>query len=295
MSPGATFLLNNFLPSASFAKISRMKRRTDPKDVIARLAGDGQEAFTLADLRARFNLTAPQAQQLAYRLARNNLVRRVKRGLYAILEPADWHGGPGLGVDRYWAAAYAVRGEAYYLAYYTAMELHEMLQHPLRTVFVAVTKQHRPLTFGTARVRFVTLAAGKFFGEEDRRTAQGHIVKVAQLERTVLDCADRPDLCGGIEEVFQGLVRRRGDLDPDRLLRFVHRLDKPVVTKRLGLLLELAGGDPELLLELERAAGRLKRFVPLDKMAPINGAERNRRWELIVNVELHRLFAAART
>ncbi|HYV01451.1 MAG TPA: hypothetical protein VEM93_03820, partial [Actinomycetota bacterium] len=70
---------------------------------------------------------------------------------------------------------------------------------------------------------------------------------------------------------------------------------KPVVTKRLGLLLELAGGDPELLIELERAAGRLKRFVPLDKTAPIEGAARNRRWELIVNTDLRRLFVAART
>ena len=274
--------------------MSRMKR-TDPTDIIARLAGDGVEAFTLADLRARFDLTGPQAQQLAYRLARKNLVRRIKRGLYAILEPADWHGGPGLGVDRYWAAANAVRGERYYLAYYTAMELHEMIQHPLRTVFVAVTKQHRGLIFGTASVRFVTLAQGKFFGEEDRRTARGHVVKVAQLERTFLDCADRPDLCGGIEEVFRGFVRRRADLDADRLLRFVHRLDKPVVTKRLGLLLELAGGDPELLLELEQAAGRLKRFVPLDRTAPADEAKRNRRWELIVNADLRRLFAAART
>jgi predicted transcriptional regulator of viral defense system len=272
-----------------------MRPRRHPNDVIASFAADGVEVFTLADLRARFDLTVRQAQQLAYRLARKNLVRRVKRGLYAILQPADWHGRGDLGVDRYWAAANAVRGEAYYLAYYTAMELHEMIQHPLRTVFVAVKKQHRDLTFGTTAIKFVTVAAGKLFGEEDRRTAQGHVVKVAQLERTFLDCADRPDLCGGIEEVFRGFVRRSGDLDADRLLRFVHRLDKPVVTKRLGLLLELAGGDPELLLEVERAAGRLKRFVPLDKGAPTDGAERSRRWELIVNTDLRRLFAAARS
>src|SRR6266508_4773803 len=151
---------------------------------MARLAADGTEFFTLADLRERLEVTAPQARQLAYRLTRRNLIKRVKRGLYAILPPADWQEGTGAGINRYWAAANAVRGEPYFLAYYTAMELHDMLQHPLRTVFVAVTKQHRPLTFGTAQVRFVTLAASKFFGEEDQRTAQGHVVKVAELERT---------------------------------------------------------------------------------------------------------------
>ena len=270
-------------------------RRTDPNQIIAHLAAEGVRAFTIPELRDRFALDAQQARGLAYRLARRNLIRRVKRGMYTILDPADWQGRHAVGVDGYWAAANAVRGEPYYLAYYTAMEFHEMLQHPLRTVFVAVRKQHRPLAFGAIQIRFVTLAAGKFFGDEDRRTDQGHVVKVAQLERTFLDCADRPELCGGIEEVFRGFVRRTGDLDADRLLRFVHRLGKPVVTKRLGLLLELAGGDPELLLELEQTAGRLKRFVPLDRTAPIDGAQRNRRWELIVNTDIPRLFAAART
>ena len=272
-----------------------MKTRTDPKEAIAQLAANGLEMFTLGDLRERLDLTPKQAQRLAHRLGQHNLVRRIKRGVYVILDPADWQDGRGLGVDRFWAAANAVRGEPYFLAYYTAMELHQMLQHPLRTVFLAVTKQHRPLTFGRTRVRFVTLATGKFFGDEDYRTAEGHVVRVAQLERTFLDCADRPDLCGGIEEVFRGFVRRQADLDPDRLVRLVHRLDKPVVTKRLGFLLELAGADPELVLDLERAGGRLKRFVPLDKTSAVTGAERNRRWELIVNSDPRRLFAAART
>ena len=271
-----------------------MDRRKNPKRVIALLADAGLEIFTLADLQAELALTAPQARQLAYRMARQNLVRRIRRGLYAILQPADWHDGPAVGLDRYWAAANAVRDKPYFFAYYTAMDLHRMVQQPLRTVFVAVRQQHRAITLGTGQVRFVTLAEGKFFGHEDRRTGQGHVVKIAQLERTFLDCADRPELCGGIEEVFRGFARRANDMDPDRLLGFARRLAKPVVIKRMGLLLELAGGDPELLLELERIAGRLKRFVPLDKAAPARG-ERNRRWELIVNADLHRLFAAART
>jgi predicted transcriptional regulator of viral defense system len=272
-----------------------MKPRTEINQFIARLAADGVEFFTLADLRDRLELTAPQARQLAYRLTRSKLIKRVKRGLYAILPPADWQKGTGAGINRYWAAANAVRGEPYYLAYYTAMELHDLTQHPLRTVFVAVVKQHRDLMFGAVPIRFVTVTPRKFFGQEDRRTADGHVVKVAQLERTFLDCADRPELCGGLEELFRGFVRRRLDLDDDRLIRFVHRLGKPVVTKRLGFLLEMAGADPELLLELEQAAGRLKRFVPLDKTAPADHAERNRRWELTVNTNLRRLLASAKT
>ncbi len=276
------------------ASISRMTRRRNPKDVIGRLAGDGKETFTLADLQVRFDLTTEQAQQLGHRLTRRNFARRLKRGLYAILPPQDWLAEAGHGLDRYWTATETVRGEPHYLAFYTAMELHDMIQHPLRTVFVAVTKAHRPLTIGVTQVKFVTVTAAKLFGHEARRTTEGHVVQMAELERAFIDCVDRPDLCGGIEEVVRGFARRYIDVDPDRLLRDVHRLNKTLVTKRLGFLLEIVGADPELLLDLERAAGRIKRFVPLDKAAPHVAGDRNPRWELVLNTDVGRLFAAAR-
>ena len=181
------------------------------------------------------------------------------------------------------------------LAYYTAMELHQMLQHPIRTVFVAVVRHHRGFTFGPARFRFVKVAEAKLFGDEERR-ADGHVVKVAQLERTFIDCDDRPDLCGGLEEVVRAFARRHGDLDAGRLVRLVRRFDKPVATKRLGYLLELVGhGDRELIWDLEKAAGRLRRYVPLDKPRPTEGAARDRRWELLVNADPRELLRGTRT
>jgi predicted transcriptional regulator of viral defense system len=273
-----------------------MNRRITPREIVAQLAGEGIEFFTLADLEAKLGLPERRAAYgVIRRLARAKLIRRVKRGVYAIAPPADWGGGEATAINWYVAAANAVRDEPYYLGYYTAMELNQMLHNPLRSVFVAVTTHHRELKFGPARIRFVKLTADKLFGQEDRRL-DGHVVKVAALERTFLDCVDRPDLCGGIEEVFRGFVRRCGDLDPDRLLRFVYRLDKPVVTKRLGFLLEAAGyGNPEVFWELERAAGKLKRFTPLDKTRPQDDGERNRRWELILNVDVPQLLRAAKT
>ncbi len=274
--------------------ITRVTRRRDDREVIASLAAGGADFFTLGDLRDRFELHPAQAHQLAHRLARKGFVRRVKRGLFAILPPADWHTG-GLGTDHYWTAAATVVGEPYYFAYYTAMEFHQMTQQPLRTLFVATVKPHRQVTFADTRVRFITLPAEKAFGHEDRRTAGDHIVQVAQLERAFLDCADRPELCGGIGEVFRGFTRRRNELDGDRLIRIVQRFDRPVATKRLGFLLEAAGGDPELLDDLERVAGRLKRYTPLDRNARVRTGTRNRRWELTVNADMRQLRAGART
>lgn len=269
--------------------------RKNPTEVVAHLAAADLDFFTPDDLMAILGVTREQAWGLAHRLTKTNLVRRVRRGLYAIVGPRAWSQGAGPGINWYWAAANAVQDEPYFLAYYTAMELHQMLQHPIRTVFVAVVRHHRAFAFGPARVRFVKVADGKLFGEEDRR-ADGHVVKVAQLERTFIDCVDRPDLCGGMEEVVRGFARRHRDIDADRLLRLVRRFDKPVATKRLGYLLELVGhSDRELIWDLENAAGRIRRYVPLDKTRPTDGATRDRRWELLVNADPRELLRGTRT
>lgn len=271
-----------------------MERRK-PNEVIARLAAADLEFFTPDDLMAVLGITREQAWRLAHRLTVAKLVRRVRRGLYAIVGPRAWAEGAGAGINWYWAAANTVHDEPYFLAYYTAMELQQMLQHPIRTVFVAVGRHHRGFTFGPARIRFVKVAESKLFGEEERRV-DGHVVEVARLERTFIDCVDRPDLCGGLEEVVRAFARRHGDLDADLLLRFVRRFNKPVATKRLGYLLELVGhGDRELIWELENAAGRLHRYVPLDKTRPIEGATRDRRWELLVNADPRELLRGTRT
>ncbi len=272
-----------------------MKLRTNTGTALQLLADAGLDLFTVEDLRTTLGLTPAEAKGLAHRLARAGVALRLRRGLYALLKPADWGRKDFLG-NWYLAAAHLAAPHPYFLAYYTAMEIHRMLQHPLRTVFVATTRQRPTVHVEPVRFRFVTLDERRFFGFEDVELEPGHPVRVADLERTFLDCVDRPDLCGGIEEVFRGFDRRNQDLDADRLVRYVARLDRPTTTKRLGLLLELVGlGDAELLLDLERLAGRLKRYLPLVKGRPTEDAERNKRWELLVNTDVQKLFRARRS
>jgi predicted transcriptional regulator of viral defense system len=266
------------------------------KEVIARLADEGIEFFTVGTLAQLFDLTPERARRLAARLARGNLARRIKRNRYALLPPTDWDQEEGLPVNWYLAAATLVNPDPYFLAYYTAMDFHRMVQHPLQTVFVAVTKQRAKRRVGQVRFVFVTLEVHKFFGFEEMEVERGKVANVATLERTFVDCVDRPDLCGGLEEVLRGFVRRHADLNRDRLLRYVLQLGKPAVTKRLGFLLEIAGlGDAPLLWELERAAGRLRHYLPLDKTRPPEGANRTKRWELIINTNLEQLLRSATT
>lgn len=269
--------------------------RTTTHDTIAKLADAGLDFFAVEDLETLLGLRPEQARKIAQRLQKQNLARRLKQNLYALVGPADWANRDVLPTNWYRTAA-ALAGTAdYCLAYYTAMELHRMTQQPLRTVFIALTRQKPEIVAANVIFRFVRIKKERFFGFEEAEVEQGHHVKVADLERTFLDCVDRPELCGGLEEVTRAFARRHGDINEDRLFRYVVKLDQPFVAKRLGFLLELAGhGDIELMREMETFAARVKKYIPLDKRGPQEGP-RDRRWKLIINADVNRLLKTLRT
>lgn len=260
-----------------------------------RIAAAGLDFFTPGDLMTHLGIGRRKAYDLAQRMAKANVARRLRKGLYALLPPSDWTDPEGYAVNRYWTGANLVGGRPYFIAYYTAMDLHQMTQHPIRTVFVAVRRQQKDVTVGPVAFRFVTLTEPRFFGAETRKL-EGNPVEVADLERTFLDCVDRMELCGGLEEILRGFDRRHRDLDREKLIRYALRYHRPVVAKRLGFLLELVGyGDVRLLRELERTTRRLGHYVPLEPGGERRATERSKRWELDVNVDVDELLRALRT
>jgi len=273
-------------------------RRRSRQEVVSDLTEAGLDFFTADDLTIRLGFSERQARKTLERMVAANQARRLQKGLYAFVHPADWN-RPSAGYSANWylTAARLISPHTYFIAYYSAMEIHSMLQHPLLTVFVATPIQKKPVVISPMRVRFVTLRPSRFFSFEAKEVEPGRSVFVATLERTFVDCATRPELCGGLEEILSGYRRRLDDLDPAKLLNILNRLAEPTVTKRVGFLLEYAGlGNPTLFNELQHVAGRLGRYVPLVRgAAQTADVWRDKRWELEINVpreELQRMGAS---
>ena len=267
------------------------------KEALARLAERDISVFTVEDLQETLEINRPSAHNLATKLEKSNLARRIKRCLYALTPPDHWLAPSSLPTNWYLAASAVVQSQPHYLSHYTAMEIHQMTQHPLRTVFVSVTHQRRDVRVQSILFRYVTVAEHRFFGAEPQFIDESP-VQVSTLERTLIDGIDRPDLCGGLEEVYRGMRRRVSDVNTDRLLNYLRKLDQPVLTKRLGFMLELAGfGDWTALNEIQEIAGRLKRYVPLAKGKAFGkipqSPQRDRRWELWINVDVDELRDSA--
>lgn len=86
----------------------------------------------------------------------------------------------------------------------------------------------------------------------------GRTFRISRPEKTVVDCVDRPDLCGGLVELARiAAAATHSVLDVD-LADCALRVGSVSTCQRLGYLLDLV--DPSYLSDVERE--RLRKFIP---------------------------------
>lgn len=102
-------------------------------------------------------------------------------------------------------------------------------------------------------------------------------VRITTLEQTLLDTLYKPFHCGGPEVVFEawqeGVASRR--IDEERLVAYLRAMNYPATARRLGVMLELAGGAPgaELRRFLEACQEAIDRQGPHARISLLPGVD----------------------
>jgi predicted transcriptional regulator of viral defense system len=261
-------------------------------DLLLRLSAEGKTIFSIADAQAITSKTYEATATLLSQMARRGWLVRLVPGKYLIVPlEAGLEGIPM--ANRYVIAREVLGSQPYYVSHYSAMELHEMTTQPVRTVYVTVPHQRASQTIAGVEFRFVFAKPRSFWGSELLWVTDQEQVAVSDLEKTLLDCAVRPELCGGIAELAKGLWLRKDHLDEKRMVEYVQRLGYKAAAKRIGFLLETYGlGDPETIGALQSFLNL--RYTLLDPTLPNEGLYRAR-WRLRVNLDPEELSAIIRT
>jgi len=207
-------------------------------------------------------------------LERGGWIERIEKGKYIIL-PLEAERG------RYTLHEFVIGStlvEPSAIAYWSALHYHGLTEQIPNVVFVQTIsrkKRRELILFGT-RYRIVRVVERKFFGLKPIWIEELK-VHVTDREKTIIDCLDKPQYCGGVIEVYKAL--RKEDVDVRRLSEYLERFGSSAVAKRLAYLAGLAS------LEVE-VPGRLikKGIVPLDPTMPRRGKV-NHRLKLLINVE----------
>lgn len=232
------------------------------------------ERRTLADL---LEVESNRLSFLLQRMEQEGLIARLERGKYLLLglTPEQTLSNP------LFLASHIVTPS--YVSFWSALHFHGLTEQAPRRIFVAVTRQKRPVTFRGITFQFVRLQPHAFFGYR-RETLGGLPLVVADEAKAILDSLSLPVYAGGVGEAAKALrnALQEGRVETAQLVDYARRMGSASLTARLGCLLELLGQPAE---GLEAPRGPLA----LDPQRPRRG-QYLRRWKVYLNLPLQELF-----
>jgi len=265
---------------------------TNESRLLTRLASRDLTIFTTADARHFSGTSASATDSIISGLLRKKWLVRLNRGVYLIVPLSAGETSEYM-ENWYVIARHLIQPAPYYLSHFSALDIQAMTTQPVLGVYISTPTRRVPKVIGGATYRFVTTSDASLWGIEDIWITPSEQVTVSNLERTVLDCLDRPDLAGGTIEVARGIWAVRNRLDFPRLADYARRLGRKSVAKRLGLLLEIFGlGDTQTTGTLRTLVS--SSYTSLDPSLPAGGRH-NSTWKVRANIDKDEILSATRT
>jgi predicted transcriptional regulator of viral defense system len=240
---------------------------------------------------------SPSPRRLLSQMAKRGDLYRVGEDRYVVAPPGteslSQAAPPELLIDL------ALKPHPYYIGFLSALIAHRLTDLHSRVAFAAVPGDVRPrgrlpLDLRIAQVSEKRWPAGE--GEIERFRALDGTKEFAHrstIERTLVDCLLRPDLCGGFETVALAWsrARQRADTSWDRVAQ-IGRQVGDAATRRTAFMLGLVGLEAVRERHLGDIHGRSGN-TPLDRA---NGfglsrseTERDRRTGVLINMPAHYL------
>lgn len=250
------------------------------------LMQQGTVVFNIGKAAALLGKNRIETAKFLSSLSKRGLLIRIKAGLYLIPQP----GQEAIQLGNWPIIAKALaQTTPYYLSHYSAMRLHGMTAHLSLDVFITVSKRMTTRKLLNMTYRFINIKKDFFWGYQTIWITKQDKVSVSTLEKTILDCLERPDLCGGITEIARGIGMKRNEIDWDKLTESAKRFNTLSAVKRLGFLLENLKIGKMYLEFFEKKIMNSKDYVLLDPAQKKQGKYISR-WRIQVNIAVEELF-----
>ncbi|MCL9814982.1 type IV toxin-antitoxin system AbiEi family antitoxin domain-containing protein [Natranaeroarchaeum aerophilus] len=247
--------------------------------LLARLAGAGHQIISVDDIETTLEVPPNTAREIASRLTEKGWLDRLFPGTYLIV-PLTAGEEAVYTTHEYLIAAHVA--EPMYIGYYSALSHHGLTEQVPRTVYVVTPTRAQSREIHGVPYRVTTVTERKFFGFEPT-SIEGTTVQVSDLEKTLVDCADHPEFCGGLRELATAM-RTADEQGCDWLTvgEYLERLDNGAATKRIVYLADQLGID--LPAREELVASFTSGYSLLDPTRPDTGST-DSTYRLRINVE----------
>jgi predicted transcriptional regulator of viral defense system len=221
-------------------------------------------------------------------LIARGVLARLKQGKYIILqmgqEATQLSNWPII-------ARELAKPDNYYLSYLSAMRIHGMTTHPLLDVYISMPKRRRDRKISNFSYHFIYSDPNHFWGHYTFWITKQEKIYISDIERTLLDGLERPDLCGGIKEVIRGIWVKQKEIDWQKMKQYCEKFRTKAAVKRLGFILEVLNLSNDILPELVKIIFNAKDYILLDPNGSKEG-KRVSRWRVRVNINIEEIRAS---
>jgi len=255
-------------------------------DIIKRYAEADSPCFSYEEAKAEFNDKNPTylAQVLSKMVSSGKLIK-LRKGLYYIV-PLE-HDAKRFIPNWHLVAKHFMKGKNYYIGYYSAMQIHNLITQPSMTEIIVTDRQIKPseIEIQGVRFQFVYHNTQRFFGSTKTWIDDFNKVDCSDLEKTLVDSFINPQYSGGIVEIAKAVYETRGKVSKDKLFNYFTQAGSKVAARRYVFicdLLEIGDAHHAGLLANNLTGTILK----LDTSLP-NEGKINTHYELRVNRDIH--------
>ena len=257
--------------------------------LVLHLEWEKQPVVTIAEAMAILGVSYDQARQVLHQLARRRWLAAIVPGKYELI-PAER--GEHAFVETNPLFIGSVLVTPYYFSFATAAFFHGLSTQASATVYIATTVDRaRHLLVREKEYQLVTQPSHKFFGAVEV-DAYGSRVMMAEPEKAVLDCLDRPQYAGDIPEVAAMLWRGKGRLVWPRLAEYALRFRSQALVQRLGYLVDSLNlpVDSDAREQLLHQTGKSTCYLGQPGRWP-GGGRYNATWRVVDNVPREELLS----
>jgi predicted transcriptional regulator of viral defense system len=218
------------MESTNEEETRRKSLSTRESQALSRLASEGRQIITVSDIVDVLDIPRKSAKDMAYGLKEKGWLERIAHGKYLILPLAA--GENAVYTEHEFVIGSALV-EPMYVGYWSAMTHHGLTEQLPQTVYIVTTARAQEREIHGVTYRPVTVTEQKFFGYQPTAVGSNQ-VNVSSVEKTLVDCADHPEFCGGIGELakaMQNAVETRCSWE--RVVEYLRRVGNGAATKRI--------------------------------------------------------------
>lgn len=164
------------------------------------------------------------ASSLLYKYKKKNIITKIRKNVYLPTNLKDGF----VDENKYEIGCSSVARS--YLSYHSAMEYYGLQNQVFNRIYLSAPKRFRPFEFDYVEYIY----APDKFREGIVKDATRNIY-YTELERTVVDCIDRIDLAGGIEELIYN-IELIDKIDESKILFYLSLYEKQVIYQKAGFI-----------------------------------------------------------